>query len=320
MIKRQPINKQATSLMFFISMIWGLQQVAIKYVVSDIAPIFQIAIRSGLAAVFLTLFIFIRREFHAFHRNVWHVGLVVGFLFASEYMFVGEGLKYTSASHMVVFLYTAPIFAAIGLNYLLPEERLAPLQWIGIATAFWGIIVAFYISGAENDHNAYLTLIGDIFGLLGGIAWGATTVVIRCTKLSNCPASQTLLYQLIGAFILLLIASIVLDQTHVNWTSMVFLSLGFQSIILCFMSFLIWFWLLRFYLATQLSILSLMTPLFGVAFGVLIMNDPLLPRFIIGSLFVLIGVFIVISYPWLRAKLKYSGRIKKKPKPRRYLK
>ena len=40
---------------------------------------------------------------------------------------------------MVVFLYTAPIFAALGLHWWLPVERLAPLQWAGIALAFTGI-------------------------------------------------------------------------------------------------------------------------------------------------------------------------------------
>ena len=45
-------------------------------------------------------------------------------LFSLEYLSVGEGLRYTSASHSVVFLYTAPIFAAIGLHWKLPEERL----------------------------------------------------------------------------------------------------------------------------------------------------------------------------------------------------
>lgn len=303
---RKTINKKATGLMVIISMIWGMQQVAIKYIALDISPIFQIAIRSGLAIIFLFLFILIRKQWPLFHKKVWHIGLVVGFLFAAEYLFVGEGLKYTSASHMVVFLYTAPIFTAIGLNYLLPEEKLAPVQWFGIIIAFIGILIAFYISGAENDHSLYSTLIGDLLGLLGGVAWGATTVVIRCTKLANCPVPQTLLYQLIGGFILLLAASIILNQTAFTINYAVVTSIGYQSILLCFVSLLLWFRLLRFYFTTQLSILSLMTPLFGVTFGVMIMGDPLLPQFIIGSIFVLMGIFIVISYSWLRAKLKPS--------------
>lgn len=306
MTMRKTINKEATGLMVIISMIWGIQQVAIKYIALDISPIFQIAIRSGLATIFLLFFILIRKQWPLFHKKVWHIGVVVGFLFAAEYLLVGEGLKYTSSSHMVVFLYTAPIFTAIGLNYLLPEEKLAAMQWFGIIIAFTGILIAFYVSGAENDRSLYPTLIGDLLGLLGGLAWGATTVVIRCTKLANCPAPQTLLYQLIGGFVLLLTASMILNQTALTISYAVVASLGYQSILLSCVSLLLWFRLLRFYFTTQLSILSLMTPLFGVTFGVMIMNDPLLPQFIIGSIFVLMGIFIVISYPWLRTKFKPS--------------
>lgn len=300
MTMRKTINKEATGLMVIISIIWGIQQVAIKCIALEISPIFQIAIRSGLATIFLLFFILIRKQWPLFHKKVWHIGVVVGFLFAAEYLLVGEGLKYTSASHMVVFLYTAPIFTAIGLNYLLPEEKLAAMQWFGIMIAFMGILIAFYVSDAENDRSLYSTLIGDLLGLLGGVAWGATTVVVRCTKLANCPVSQTLFYQLIGGFVLLSAASMVSNQTTLTINYTVVISLGYQSILLCFVSLLLWFRLLRFYFTTQLSILSLMTPLFGVTFGVMIMGDPLLPQFIIGSIFVLMGIFIVIGYPWLR--------------------
>ena len=37
------------------------------------------------------------------------------------------GLNLTQASHVTVFLYTAPIFAALGLQARLPAERLARL-------------------------------------------------------------------------------------------------------------------------------------------------------------------------------------------------
>jgi hypothetical protein len=44
--------------------------------------------------------------------------------------------------------------------------------------------------------------------------------------------------------------------------------------VVSFASYLTWFWLLRRYLATGLSVFSFMTPLFGVAFGVLVLGEP----------------------------------------------
>ena len=36
--------------------------------------------------------------------RTWRPGVVVGLLFGFEFLLVGEGLRHTSASHMVVFL------------------------------------------------------------------------------------------------------------------------------------------------------------------------------------------------------------------------
>ena len=42
----------------------------------------------------------------------WRGGLLAGSLFGLEFFFISEGLQLTSAAHMSVFLYTAPIFTA----------------------------------------------------------------------------------------------------------------------------------------------------------------------------------------------------------------
>ncbi|HOL18136.1 MAG TPA: hypothetical protein PLY40_07630, partial [Bacillota bacterium] len=49
--------------------------------------------------------------------------MVVGVLFALEFVMVGQAVRYTTAGHVVVFLYSAPVFAALGLHLKLPEER-----------------------------------------------------------------------------------------------------------------------------------------------------------------------------------------------------
>jgi drug/metabolite transporter (DMT)-like permease len=141
---------------------------------------------------------------------------------------------------------------------------------------------------------------GDFLALLGGIAWAATTVVIRCSILSRTPATRTLLYQLIGAFIILMLAAIGLGQTGFNSTPLAWGSLLFQSLVVSFAGFLVWFWLLRNYLASRLGVFSYMTPLFGIAFGVWLLNEPLEPSFLVGALLVLAGIVLVSGSGWLK--------------------
>ncbi|MFA5596365.1 MAG: DMT family transporter [Pusillimonas sp.] len=296
---RKAIDTSAVSIMTVLCMIWAFQQIAIKAAAPDIAPILQIAMRSGIAIVLVGLLMLWQRVPVSFSDGGWRPGLLVGFLFALEFLLMGEGLRYTTASHMTVFLYTAPFFAAIGLHWRLPEERLAPAQWFGILVAFIGVAVAFFgPDGSGNPRQAADMLWGDFLGLLAGAGWGATTVVIRCSKLSNTPATITLMYQLVGAFVLLLAASFALGQASVNPTPVAIGSVLFQGVVVSFVTFLTWFWLLRKYLASRLGVFSFMTPMFAIVFGVWLLDEPLDTSFLVGAVLVAVGIVLVSGYGW----------------------
>ena len=142
--QRQPIDTKAFLICIVLCFIWGLQQVAIKAASNDISPMLQVSIRSGVSGLLLFLWnhFFLHEKWN--FEVKWTDGVLVGLGFAREFLFVAEGLRYTSASHMSVLLYTAPLFVAIGLAIRLPEERLSLVQWGGLFLAFIGLGLPFY--------------------------------------------------------------------------------------------------------------------------------------------------------------------------------
>ncbi|GIZ11839.1 DMT family transporter [Pseudomonas sp. NCCP-436] len=289
--------------MLLLCAIWGSQQVAIKLAADDVAPMLQVALRSGIAAVLVGLLLLWQRGWREWLGPTWLAGLLAGVLFALEFFFIAAGLRFTTASHMAVFLYTAPIFSALGLHFMLPSERLRLLQWLGIALCFSGVVVAFGIGGNWGGLDASM-LLGDALGLCAGMAWGMTTVVVRGSRLSEAPAGLTLFYQLGVAFVLLLAyALLVVDFSQLRWTPLAVGSILLQGVVVSFFTYLAWFWLLRRYLASNMAVFSFMTPLFGVSFGVLVLDEPLTLNFIIGAALVLAGISLVSSAPWLRRRL-----------------
>ncbi|ETF03704.1 membrane protein [Advenella kashmirensis W13003] len=300
MEQRKAIDGKASGLMLLTCAIWGLQQAVLKGAAPDVSPVFQIALRSGISAVMVFALIYARGDRICLSDGTWKPGIAAGLLFALEFLLVGAGLRYTTASHMVIFLYTAPVFAALGLLWKLPDERLALTQWLGIGVAFAGIVVTFTGNNGSGAPDGSNPLLGDLLGLGAAIAWGATTVVIRTTRLSNSPSTHTLLYQLIGGFVVLLTAAILMDQTYFHPTPRAFAAMTFQIFVVSFGSLLLWFWLLRQYLASRLGVLSFLTPLFGIAFGVLLLDEPLEPNFVAGSLLVLLGILLVGGYGWIQ--------------------
>jgi drug/metabolite transporter (DMT)-like permease len=291
-LAQNAVDGRAMGMMTALCLLWSLQQISLKAIAGQASPMLMVALRS-LVALLLVVGL-MRHRAEGLHRARWYPGVLVGGLFGLEYLLVSQALVLTDASHVVVFLYTAPIFAALGLQVRLPQERLAPAQWLGIALAFAGIAVAFFGGnrGPAGDHGG-ASLLGDGLALLAGAAWGATTVTIRCSTLAAAPATETLLYQLLGAFVLLLPTAALTGQWRVECTLLVWAHLGFQSLVVSFASFLTWCWLLRRYLASQLGVFSFLTPLFGVVMGAWLLNEQLDAAFMAGGSCVLAGIALV---------------------------
>lgn len=224
----------------------------------------------------------------------------MGVLFALEFYLVAEALRYTSASHTIVLLYTAPIFVALGLHWKLPSEHLSPLQWSGILVAFGGIVVSFLFRSQSGHAMQASVLWGDLLALTAGIFWAATTVSVRLTRLAEAPATQTLFYQLLMGGMLLLPLAGITGQATLSWSILSISSLLFHTIVISFASYLLWFWMLKKYLASRLGVFSFLTPVFGMLFGVVLLNEQIEMNFIIGTSMVMFGVVLVSLQGWLK--------------------
>jgi drug/metabolite transporter (DMT)-like permease len=289
--ERKPADALAVSMMVVLCMCWGFQQITIKIAAAGISPIMQAGLRSIIATVLLLTWARLRR-IRLFGRDgTIKAGLAAGVLFAGEFVFIYAGLAYTAASRMVVFIYLAPCLTALGLQWFVPGERLNASQWTGVVLAFLGVALAF-ADGFSTAAGS--TLIGDAFGVIAAALWAATTVLVRSTKLTSASAAKTLFYQLAVSALVLPLASIVAGEPGViALTPKVVASLAYQAVIVAFASYLAWFWLLTRYLAGRLAVFSFLTPLFGVAFGVMLLSEPLSAAFLGAALLVGAGIVLV---------------------------
>lgn len=291
---RKQLDSFAIVVMLVLCICWGLQQVAVKATAGSISPMLQTGLRSGLAALMVGA-LMLRQgiSLSALAAPFWP-GIGAGVLFGGEFVCVAIALNYTSASHVVVFLYAAPIFTVLGLNWGVAGERLGRLQWVGIVAAFAGIALAFSNGLVGTGSGLARTLIGDALALLASLLWSATTILVRRSALSETAPTITLVYQLaVAGLILLAIGVGSGDVGTIAMDRMAWISMVFQVVVIAFASYLAWFWLLRHYLASRLSAFSFLTPLFGVGFGVLLLGEQLTGRFIAGALLVLAGIVLV---------------------------
>jgi drug/metabolite transporter (DMT)-like permease len=288
---RKSLDALAFGLMIVLCMAWGFQQVTIKWTASDISLVMQAGLRSVIATCLLLVWARLR-GIPLFDRDgtLWP-GLAAGAMFAAEFVFIYAGLAYTAASRMVVFIYTTPCITALMLPLFVKSERLSARQWAGVLLAFSGIVAAFgegFVSARGETFR------GDLFGVIAAFLWAATIVLIRATRLARTSATKTLFYQLaVSAAVLVMVSVAMGEPGVVRVTPLAVVVMAYQGVLVAFASYLVWFWLLTKYYAARLSVLTFMTPLFGVAAGVIFLGEQLTPAFVAAALLVAAGIVLV---------------------------
>ncbi len=291
--RRDHLDALAVGLLLACSVFWGFQQVLVKATIGEIAPVFQAAVR--FAGASLVLWCWCRwRGIALFARDgSLQMGLLVGIFFATEFALLFCGLQYSTASRVTVFAYTAPFWVAIFVPLAVPSERLRPVQWAGLLLAFLAVVFAFRDGmGRDAPPSQW---IGDLLGLVGGAAWGLTTVAIRSsTSLSRLSAEKLLFYQVAVSSLVLPCLSLVLGEPWVwNWSPFASLSMALQIMVGAFVSYLTWMWLLGHYPATRISVFVFLTPVFALLIGSSWLAEPVGLQLVLAVVLVAGGIVLV---------------------------
>lgn len=294
--RRAHLDAIAIVLMLTCCVLWGLQQVVVKATLPALPTFLQAALRSAVATVLVWGWARHRRiPLFAADRTLVP-GLAAGSLFGLEFLCIYGALPLTDASRVSVFVYLAPFLVALLLPRFVPAERLTKLQAAGLTGAFIALAWAFQEGFTSPVRTQWA---GDALALLAALAWGATTLVIRTTRLAGVAAEKTLFYQLGVSTVLLGAASL---ATHEHWPAAgvpawAWGSLAFQSIVVAFASYLAWFWLLGRYPATRLSSFSFLTPVFGLVFAAVALGETIGLRLIVAMVFIAVGIALVNRRP-----------------------
>jgi drug/metabolite transporter (DMT)-like permease len=289
--RKTHLDALAIGLLIACCAFWGLQQILIKTTVAEVPPMWQASVRMIGATLLLWLWC-VSRGVPLFERDgtLWP-GLLAGLLFSGEFAGIYLGLQHTSASRLTVFLYTAPFWVSLLLPRWVPAERLRGFQWLGLFIAFAGVVLAFSEGFGPMSSSQ---LVGDAMGLAAGMLWGLTTLTLRTTRLATASAEKTLFYQVAVTAAVCPVLSLALGETWgFSYSAWAWTSIGLQTVIGAFASYLTWMWLLRHYPATQMSSFTFLTPLFALVFGVVVLNEPLTLQLMVALAGVGLGIVLV---------------------------
>ena len=279
-------------LLVLLCFLWGAQSVSIKFSNQGMPPLMAAALRSLVAGVLVWIYAGVKNRKVAFPPGQTRHAVMIGILFGLEFLFLYWSLVYTPVSRSLIFLYTHPFWVALGAHFLLRGDRLAPAKLIGLILAFVGVVAVFQ---ARSPKLPPLYWIGDLMALTGAISWAATTLYIKyTTEKVKLDYVQTLFAQLIYSFPLLILGSVLFElPASLDLNGVVLASLFYQSFIVAFASYLVWFWLIHQHAVSRLAAFTFLAPFFGVVLGGMVLDEPLTLLVWIGLACVAGGLYAV---------------------------
>ena len=249
-------------------------------------------LRSSVAGLLVWAYARFRNRGVAFPPGQSRHALTIGLLFGLEFLFLYWSLAFTPVSRSLIFLYTSPFWVALGAHFFLRDDRLTPLKIIGLLLAFGGVTAVFKARSPDLPQSYW---VGDLMALAAAVFWAATTLYIkRIAGKVQLDHYQTLFAQLIYSFPILAVGSLLFEwPPRLDLNLVVLAALFYQSVVVAFISYLVWFWLIHRHTVSRLAAFTFMTPLFGVILGGWVLSEPLSVWIWIGLVSVAAGLYAV---------------------------
>lgn len=270
-------------LLVAITFVWGLNFVVAKAGVEQMPPILFSALRFLLLALCLSPFL-------RWHGDSMGAVIVAAVLLGALHfglMFVGLALSGSVSAVAIVAQLGVP-FATL-LSIALLGEQVRWRRWLGITLSFAGVcIMGFDPVVFEHAAGAAFMAAAAFVGALGLIA------------VKKLPPIEPLQFQAWVAVLggpLLLVGSLVVDgdprpqivaASATEWGAVLYTALASSLF-----AHTAYFVLLRRYPVTSVAPLTVLSPLFAVVFGVLLLGEQLSVRVALGGAITLLGVVII---------------------------
>lgn len=271
------------ALILVITLIWGFNFVAGKAGVNEIPPILFTGLRFLLLSVMLVPFLRIHRG------QMWPIFVISmtmgGVHFA---LFYGGLAAAKDVSTVAIAVQLGVPFSTI-MSILFLNEKVYWRRWSGIALSFLGVMVIGFDPKVFTYIEGLLLVVAAAF--VGSIA------MIFMRRLNDVPVFQLQAWIALLSWPLLFLFSAIMEQDQLDaiksaswlgWSGVLYTAIGASLIGHAGM-----YYLLQRYEVTQTAPLTLLAPIWGVVFSVLLLGDTLTERMLIGGVMTLIGVGIV---------------------------
>ena len=285
--ERKNLSFRAASLDLVLSFLWGGHPTALKVALPYAPPIRQGWMRFVISAIVILFWARYKRVSLIPTKAEIKPLVQLGILFSVQLLFLNIGISKTSVSSSVILNSTYPIWVITLGHFFIKGDNFTFIKFSGVIIAYLGIIITYFDSFGNSSF-----LLGNSFCLASGFLLGVRTIFLAKGSESIAPLKLLMAQAFFGSIIFILL-SVVFESDPYKFSLILLISILYQGAIVAGFNFIANIWLLKNYKPSQVTVIHLSQPIFGILIGYVVLGEKIGLLVVLGAAFVILGSVLV---------------------------
>ena len=291
---KQNKNMLIYLLVFTIMVLWGLNIVILKLLVTELPPATMTAFRVMIAGVTTLCILILTRSFRRMTKQEW-IYTLLGTLFGVvlHHSLLAISLTMIDASSAALILSLVPLTTVIMAIFFL-GEKLTGARLLGISLALVGV---FFIQG--ESFTSFEFSLGEVLIFTSMLVQAISFIFIKKATATIDSKQITTMMFLTGSIGLVILSFIIEPGSFSQMftaSPFIYVLFIFSGMVVTGFGYIIYNSAIQQIGAGQTVIFNNFVPFFGVVFSVIFLNEMITVSQVIGFIFVVIGVLFGTGY------------------------
>lgn len=284
------MHKFSVQLAFLAAIIiWSTTPLAVQWS-SGNAPLTSVLLRMVLGASFCGLIMFAKNTTLPFDQSARNLYLVSGISIFGAMSLIYLGAQSIPSGWIAVVYGLSPLFTGLFSLFVEPERQFTPARIFGILLGFFGLYLVFK-AGLSIDENTINGVIIIVFSVI--ISSSSAVLARQLASKVELTGMQITMGGLLVAIPFFLVSALIFDPvTDISYSSKAVTSILYLGIIGTGIGFSLYYFLLKNTSASNVSMITLVTPVTALFIGSWLNNEPVISDVWIGAGCVCLGLLL----------------------------
>ena len=291
----QPLDTRSIAIVLLTSALWGGTPVAVSFAAASLPPVAIAAVRFFLGAIFMLGWCWYSRTPIRLGPGQLKVSFVAGFLLFVQIATFNVSIEWSNSSHASVLINTFVFWVLAIEHFVTKTDRLTTRKIVGLVVASIGVLAMLSIDEPGESVQAadQPSLSGDLLMVLSAFLLSIRILFVK-HALKRIEPGKLILWHDVFGVAMFAAYSLLFEQMVFDGLSLpAMLGLAYQGILVAGLCFALQAHLLRKHSASQISIFSFSTPVFGVLLAATFRDDPLSTWLFVSGGCIAGGIYLV---------------------------